>query len=195
MENFYVNRASSRVTWIVVWLGLFSSGTIWAGSKLWTSVGPDGGLVGALAMDPQNPSTVYAATRGGIFKSTDAGLSWSAATPGLPAAAFVSSLAIDPQNASTVYALSNLDVFKSTDAGANWTALRAGLPSRRGLYYGSDALAIDPQNTSTVYAATDVGVFKSVDGGASWNAMNSGLPAIKSISSWPSIRKIRARYT
>ncbi len=45
------------------------SGTVWAGINEWTNVGPEGGIVRFLAVDPQNPSTVYAATRAGMFKA------------------------------------------------------------------------------------------------------------------------------
>ena len=48
--------------------------------NLWTSIGPDGGMVTSLAIDPQNPKTIYAGTAGyngdsggGIFRSTDGG--------------------------------------------------------------------------------------------------------------------------
>jgi hypothetical protein len=39
-------------------------------SAQWTSIGPDGGGITALALDPTTPATIYAGTRGdGIFKS------------------------------------------------------------------------------------------------------------------------------
>ena len=50
----------------------------------------------ALAIDPRNPSTLHAGTnRDGIFRSTDAGASWSAFSTGLTCG-FVRTLAIDP---------------------------------------------------------------------------------------------------
>ena len=70
------------------------SGTVWAGINGWTSRGPDGGIILALAVDPQNPSTVYAGTAGGgVFKSTNGGASWSAANSGL---INVYAVAVDP---------------------------------------------------------------------------------------------------
>src|SRR5271169_6103205 len=42
----------------------------------WSSAGPQGGEVLALAIDPVNPQTVYAGTGGGIYKSTNRGKSW-----------------------------------------------------------------------------------------------------------------------
>src|SRR5207249_3860983 len=45
----------------------------------WTSIGPDGGWIQTLAIDPATPSTLYAGTFYGLFKSTDGGASWTAA--------------------------------------------------------------------------------------------------------------------
>ena len=46
--------------------------------------GPPGGEVNALAIDPSNPATLYAGTeRGGVFKSTNGGSSWTAVNSGL----------------------------------------------------------------------------------------------------------------
>jgi hypothetical protein len=107
------------------------------GVNVWTSAGPPGGgTVSALAIDPTTPTTLYAGTwdcsgdgcRSGVFKSTDAGATWSAT--GLTGDA--TTLAIDPVTPRTLYAgaygrspgstSEDRDVFKSTDAGATWSA-------------------------------------------------------------------------
>ena len=45
-----------------------------AGINVWTSSGPEGGLIRSLAIDPTSPSTLYAGTDGGgVFKSTNGG--------------------------------------------------------------------------------------------------------------------------
>ena len=55
-----------------------------AGFNAWSSIGPEGGWIYALAIDPTTPSTLYAGTYGGgVFKSTNGGASWSAANSGL----------------------------------------------------------------------------------------------------------------
>src|SRR5207245_6180339 len=56
-------------------------GTAWAGANVWTSLGLDGGVVLFLAIDPQRPSTVYAATFARIFKSEHGGAGSSAMGP------------------------------------------------------------------------------------------------------------------
>jgi len=48
-----------------------------AGSNEWTSLGPEGGTIYTLAIDPSTPTTVYAGTLyGGVYKSNDGGESW-----------------------------------------------------------------------------------------------------------------------
>jgi hypothetical protein len=48
-----------------------------AGSNVWTSNGPEGGTINALAIDPAILATLYAGTYGGgVFKSTNSGGSW-----------------------------------------------------------------------------------------------------------------------
>ena len=143
--------------------------------------------VGALAIDPLNPSTIYAgagpnisfgAFAGGVFKSTDGGATWVAANNGL-ATFSVNSIAIDPDVPSTVYAGTTAGVYKSTDGGASWVIRSVGLA-----FTHINALAIDPKRPSTIYAGTGRfagppdfsgiggGVFKSTDGGARWESTN-----------------------
>ncbi|RME52766.1 MAG: hypothetical protein D6790_18380, partial [Caldilineae bacterium] len=43
----------------------------------WTPLGPEGGPVNDLAVDPTTSDTIYAATGAGVFKSTDGGGTWS----------------------------------------------------------------------------------------------------------------------
>lgn len=166
----------SGVMLVVVLAG--TSGVIRAGDNVWTSHGPYGGVIGALAVSPKNPGTLYAGTQGGVFRSTDGGANWNSVRPG-----FTSLVAVDPQDPSTVYAVDYYGggLFKSTDSGQSWNALSSAPPI--------GTLAIDPQNPSTLYAGPSnfyaggwisygwSGVSMSTDGGSSWNAVNSGLPA------------------
>ena len=78
--------------------------TVSAGTNVWTSHGPEGGPIIALAIDPATPTTLYAGTDfGGVFKSTDGGENWSAANTGLTSGD-VNALAIDPETPTTLYA-------------------------------------------------------------------------------------------
>ena len=54
-----------------------------ASDNVWSYLGPDGGEVSVLAIDPQNPANIYAAsTYGRLFKSSNGGDTWSAADSG-----------------------------------------------------------------------------------------------------------------
>ncbi len=98
---------------------------------VWTSRGPEGGHILALAIDPVTPATLYMGTEnGGVFKSTDGGGSWRAANTGL-ASRYVYALAIDPAAPTTLYAATENGVHKSTDGGGSWRCGQHG-PARLG---------------------------------------------------------------
>jgi photosystem II stability/assembly factor-like uncharacterized protein len=147
------------------------------GRNVWTAIGPDGGFVTAVAVDPRHPATLYAGTsNGGLFKTTNGGRSWTSVHLGLGDFA-VNALAIDPVNPKIVYAGTDAGIFKSTNGGESWSAASSGLP--QGLPPVA-ALVIDPITPSTLYAGVFLitgggGLFKSVNGGASWAAVNAGL--------------------
>ena len=161
------------------------SGTLFAGANQWTRVGPEGGQVLRLAVDPRTPSTVYARTGGGeLFKTADAGASWSAVNSGLPSSAL--GMAIDPHNSGTVYALASCGIYKTRDGGASWSAINSGLNlSNRDCIV---SLAIDSRNPGTLYASGFrgtllQGIFKTTDGGSSWIQVSSGFPSDGQVSS------------
>ena len=61
--------------------------------------------VSALALDPTTPTTLYAGTSDGVFKTTDGGTSWSPVNTGLAVlSTTVRALALDPTTPTTLYA-------------------------------------------------------------------------------------------
>jgi photosystem II stability/assembly factor-like uncharacterized protein len=127
----------------------------------------------------------YLAAR--IYKSTDAGASWSPSENGLPSTfaiglcstpQIVVPLVVDGDAPNTLYAgvslSSNGDpscpeptvdngVFKSIDAGATWVHSSNGLPRLGGAgssHWNVLALAIDPNDSDVLYA----GAYQPVDG-------------------------------
>src|SRR5262245_23214816 len=89
----------------------------------WVGIGPSGGNVSAVAIDPQTPNTVYAGTSsGGVFKSINGGRSWTAVNSGLTNLD-VRVLAIDPHHPATLYTgtagIGRL--FKSVNGGESWS--------------------------------------------------------------------------
>jgi photosystem II stability/assembly factor-like uncharacterized protein len=121
------------------------------------------------------PTTIYAGTLDGVFKSVDGGANWSSFNTGL-ADNHVIVLAIDPTTPTTIYAGANDSccVFKSTDGGAKWSASYDDMDWSSGIL----ALAIDPTKPTTIYAGTfNLGVFKSTDGGENWSILKNGMSA------------------
>ena len=94
--------------------------------------------VASLAFDPLNANTIYAGTgegffngdaiRGaGIFRSTNAGATWSQ----LPATNnsnffYVNSLVVSPRNSLRMFAATRAGIFRSIDGGNAWTSLVSG---------------------------------------------------------------------
>jgi photosystem II stability/assembly factor-like uncharacterized protein len=139
----------------------------------WSSNGPDGGPVLALAIDRSNPATMYAGNPTGVFKSTNGGESWSSSLTN----AYVQILAIAPTSPTTLYAAGSRGIYKSTDGGTSWNTVNNGLENQYGPIYVL-ALTIDPTNANIVYAAgpditdpsvTYKAIYKSTDGGGSWS--------------------------
>jgi photosystem II stability/assembly factor-like uncharacterized protein len=140
----------------------------------------------SLAIDPVTPATMYAGTfaiygsgHGGIAKSTDGGLNWTALNSGVLEGSFVFSLTIDPGSPSTIYAR-NIDgsIFKSTDGGESWFVTG---PPRAANAFGS--LVIDPKVPTTLYAGySDLEgngtLLKSSDGGVNWVQSSDGLTSL-----------------
>ena len=167
----------------------------------------DTGPVGALAVALSDPNVVYAGTgepfpRGdvltgdGLWKSTDAGKTWSNA--GLRDTRIISNVIVDPKDPQHVYvgAMGHLfgpnperGVYETRDGGAHW---------QRILFVDQDTgtadLVMDPTDPKTLYAALwqvsrrpwnfssggpGSGIWKTSDGGAHWTELthNPGLPA------------------
>jgi photosystem II stability/assembly factor-like uncharacterized protein len=137
-----------------------------AAEPRWAPIGPEGGTISALAVAPSARRTLYAASSDGlIFRSTNAGATWSMVGRGLPFGS-VASLLVDRRDASTLYAGLNGSVgkgaYRSEDGGETWTTL--AIP-----FTNVWSLAMDPHDPDVLLAATGKGVFRSADGGASWS--------------------------
>ncbi|HUA09224.1 MAG TPA: hypothetical protein VMA98_08125 [Candidatus Acidoferrales bacterium] len=156
-------------------------------SKLqWRSIGPYiGGRVVAVAGVPSNPNLFYmGGVEGGIWRSTDYGVTWDNISDGkIPGTATsIGAIAVAQSNPKVIYAGTGesdirgdfdtgVGVFKSSDAGNTWSY--AGLKDTHQI---SD-IVIDPRNPDVVYATSmghvfksnsERGVFKTTDGGKTW---------------------------
>lgn len=140
------------------------------------------GSLGSLSIDTTTPSTLYAAVRDRLVKSTDAGEHWTVIDTAIHAVVdtviddSIRRVAIDPRTPSHVYAGTVRNgIFRSTDGGSTWT---------QGTFDHSETritdFAFGPPDTDTVYLAEglDGGIFRS-DDGLTWHSSNQGLGATR----------------
>lgn len=158
--------------------------------KRWQSVGPNniGGRIVGLALDPRRKDILYAAAAsGGLWKSTDAGLTYSTSWPetwtqamGAVATApdgtvFAGTGEPNPGGGSITYEGTGL--YRSSDGGRSWRF--SGLRDSGAI----SAITIDPRNPRRMFVAAagslyngggQRGVYRSLDGGHSWTKVLAG---------------------
>lgn len=196
----------NRRTWYVA----AGSGGVWKTTNAGTTFEPifddqPSYSIGALALDPNNPEIVWVGTGenvsgrhvgwgDGIYRSRDAGRSWSHL--GLEDSEHIGRIIVHPENSDVVMVAAegplwssggDRGVYRSEDGGKTWT---------RVLYVDDDTGATDvlfhPHDPGTVYAATyerrrspwtflaggkGSGIYKSTDGGRTWREITAGLPS------------------
>jgi len=142
-----------------------------AGAGVWTTGGPRGGNINALAITP-NGGSVYAATsHGGLMLSTNGGSSWSFRNGTLGNTIAADAVTIQTSTPTTLYMASGGTVYKSTNGGSSWA------PANTGITGSVTSVTIDQSTPAILYASTDMaGIFKSTNGGTSWAPVNTGLP-------------------
>ncbi len=149
-----------------------------AAAAAWRSVGPDGGDIYSIDINPVDPNVLTATAMGvwsrAIYRSRDAGATWSrlaqlgAPDSTWPIAAFVAA----PSDADVMYASLGFRVIHSEDGGASWT----GTDMATGCEIQS--LCPHPSDAAVVYglgiydkdeALNGFEFYKSTDGGATWS--------------------------
>ncbi|MDT8325175.1 MAG: hypothetical protein RRA94_13775, partial [Bacteroidota bacterium] len=153
--------------------------------------------MGAIAIDPQDTSIVYAGTGeasyaqrtfdgGGMYRSSDGGDSWEEIGTGtLPPYSRASDMVINPQNPDILFAAipdgprdpSKIGIYRSTDSGDSWEMVLTGRMSD---------IVINPQNPAVLYTSSSkvfgggtadrYGMYKTTDGGDSWFPLDIGVP-------------------
>ena len=118
-----------------------------------------------LAVDAQDPCTLYGAAENKVFKSITCGRDWREIYyHDIAPAERITSIAVDWYNPNILYAgTSGGSFLKSADAGTSW----------RQIGYIKDALLkkilIDPRDSRKVYfTSTSKGIFRTDDSGATW---------------------------
>lgn len=191
-ENFIPKDAYSRALYQKEELRKQNSFFLMSPFDTWTSVGPSPGFyfgysnissrMATVKYDPVNPDIIYTgAACGGIWKSTDAGLTWTAKSD-YEASLSSGSIAIDPANTNIIYYGTGEATFsvvsyygrgllKSTDAGNTWTNISADLPPAS----FTARIVIRPNYPAQLLAAMSYdGLYRSTNSGNNWTRILTG---------------------
>lgn len=144
-----------------------------------------------LDVNPQNPQVVYAtmwyfqrkpwdfdsgSDRGGVYRSTDGGRTWTKLTEGLPKEAGRLAVKVSPSNPKVVYVLAEAKeaaLYRSDDGGDHFKPVYTKHNIvNRGFYYTE--LRVDPGDENILWAISSR-LWKSIDGGKTFKAVARGI--------------------
>ncbi len=145
---------------------------------------------------PTRPERLFLQFHGGVYRSDDAGSSWTAIGEGLPSD-FGFPLAIDPADHNSAYVIplvadmdrvtpeARVRVYETRDGGSSWNARGEGLPQQHA-YLTILREAFDwtgkGEELGLYFGATSGDVFGSADAGASWFTVAQRMPPVLSVS-------------
>lgn len=151
---------------------------------VWRNIGPfRGGRVSAVSGAIGQPGVFYAGMPGGgLWKSTNAGVTWTSIFDQVPQACSVGAVQVAPSDPNIVYVglgdgttggghNEGDGLYKSTDAGQTWTHM--GLPFAKQI----PSILVDPKDPNTLLVAVlgdfhkaslERGAYRSTDGGKTW---------------------------
>lgn len=139
----------------------------------WAVVGPDGGDVRTVAIDPRDKDRLYISTLDGqIHASSDAGKTWRLLVNLNEAEMVIDNLLVDARDSKLIYASGHRHkapggFFRTTDGGLTWKE------SKELKNESIHALTQSPSDPKTLYAGTTHGVWVSTNSGADWERIAS----------------------
>ncbi len=168
---------SVRTTRGTYGIGILKStdgGASWSKSLDWAYSDLKG--VQDLLMNPLNPSTIFAATTEGTYRSLDDGITWTLVNN----TRMATDLLMVPGDTSVVFIAAgnsfsaNPGIYRSADGGSNFTKITSGLPFN---YSGKAMLDICNGNTQIMYASiaeqlSGLGLYRSDNQGLNWYQVN-----------------------
>jgi photosystem II stability/assembly factor-like uncharacterized protein len=159
----------------VLLMALWTSAAI-AAEQPWQPVGPDGGTVRSLAIDPQDPDRIFLGTSAGnLYLSTDKGASWSRfARPGNSAEMVLDHIVIDPADPRNIFVAawnaqlpsSDGELYRSKDGGKSWEIV----PDLHGK--SLRALSIAASDPKILVVGALDGIYRSRNGGHDWERIS-----------------------
>jgi hypothetical protein len=195
--------ASDRVTVAMSTGGVYVSedgGQKWEPRNKGITVvfGPDplpeyGQCVHKVAIDASGPDRMYAQNHFGVFRTDDAGVSWTSIAEGLPVD-FGFPVVASPHTPGTAWVVplvadmqrvppdGRLRVHRTRDAGETWTEVGGGLPDDAWVAVMRDAFCSDAADPTGIYVGTRDGcVYASNDEGDSFTLIADHLPDVLTV--------------
>ena len=148
-----------------------------------------------MAISKSNASIMYATSGSLVFKSTNAGVTWTNVTSGLPNKT-ITSVTVYPTDENLVFltfsGFGTNKVYKSTNGGTNWVSINGNLPDSpvNDLYVHTGNIGYP----NTFFVATDIGIFLTENDGANWFEISTGMPntVVMHLDYSPSNQMLRA---
>ena len=205
ISDFAVNPKHSNEFYVAT-----ASGNLWKTSNnmtTWTPLFEKQGAyaIGVIEMAPSNPNVLWlgsgennsqrsVAYGDGVYKSNDAGKSWT--NMGLKNSGHISQIWIDPQDLNHVLVASqgplwsnggDRGLYETTDGGMSWQRILD-----IDVYTGVNEFVVDPANPNNIVASSyqrrrhvwtlinggpGSGIHKTTDGGKTWSQIKAGLPS------------------
>jgi molybdopterin converting factor small subunit len=154
---------------------------------------PLGRCVHNMHRSPVRPERLFMQFHGGVYRSDDAGRTWTSIADGLPSD-FGFPLVIDPADPEAAYvfplnadvdrvtAEGRIRVYETRDAGESWAPRADGLPAEGYLTILRQAATHDGRSPLGVYfGATSGDVFGTADAGRTWTTVASDLAPVLSV--------------
>jgi photosystem II stability/assembly factor-like uncharacterized protein len=177
------------------------------GGQTWTPIFDQADVItiGAIALDPQDPETIWVGTGeanansysffgNGVYRSQDGGVTWEHL--GLEETLYISRVRVDPTDGERVFVAAtgrlfgtgpNRGVYRTLDGGASWDRVFALTDST-----ACSDLVMHPDDPDILYAGMwervrgltyrdsggeSSGIWRSRDGGETWSELTVGLPS------------------
>lgn len=178
---------SPGCNWYPIGPSVVRNGQVFGAAPATLVTAPISGRVTAIAIDPNDVQTIYAATaQGGLWKSINGGVNWAPQTD-FELSLACGSVTVDdsvtdadgrstrllvgtgePNTSDSYYGAGMLI---STNGGTTWAA-RGTTTFVRAAF---STIAVDPDNSQHLLAATDQGVYESTDEGVNWTLVDAGI--------------------
>jgi photosystem II stability/assembly factor-like uncharacterized protein len=154
-----------------------NSGASWTLTT--TGISSTAYYINSIAVHPTNGNIVYAGAWSGIYRSTDAGVTWAQTSTHY----YNYGMAVGSGAPNVAYAGGYSDIYKTTDAGATWTTASTGFQGYYPYY-----IAMSQASSQLAYYGDSKGISKTTNAGSSWFDTNNNLSvgSICSFSTAPS---------